>query len=57
MRFEYIEFEMIVRHPFKFRSPKHLHGIKTNRADVKVECTDLRNCLWGHYLIVIVILL
>lgn len=50
---EYIEFEMIVRHPcgdlavdyiprldLKFRSPKHMSSIKTNRIDVKVKCID-----------------
>lgn len=53
MKFEYIEFEMIVGHPhgelaveyipwlgFRFRSPKHMSSITTNKADVKVECID-----------------
>lgn len=50
LRFEYIEFDMIVRclygeltveyNPkldFKFRSPKHTNGIKTNRASVNFD--------------------
>lgn len=45
MKFEYIEFEMIVGHPhgelaveyiprlgFRFRSPKHMSSITTNKA-------------------------
>lgn len=53
LKFEYIEFEMIVGHPhgelaveyipwlgFRFRSPKHMSSITTNKADVKVACID-----------------